>query len=309
MPRRASQTTRAVTELTYTERVNLAIDYVVGRLAEPVRLASVARAAHMSPFHFHRVFQAMVGETVADFVKRLRLDKSLFMMAHARGHHSRRSRWHAGFRHRPTSRAASDNASMSHRAGSTSTHGAVSHRSKLYEAAGAWAEHLHLQRLPEAPNPDRFKVKIRSLPARTVAYIRVFDPYREGAVVDATNRLLAWADRHAPRDAQWLGYQWDNPEIVPLEACQYHVAVEAEHFTAHGEIGRFTFPPMTVAQVEIRGGIDLELRALQWIFGAWLPRSGYVPDDHPCFEAWIGRPFAHGMEHFELYAQVPVRVG
>ncbi len=64
---------------------------------------------------------------------------------------------------------------------------------------------------------------------------------------------------------------------------------------------------MTVAQVDVRGGIDLELRALQWLFGAWLPRSGYVPDDHPCFEAWIGRPFSHGTDYFELRAQLPVR--
>jgi AraC family transcriptional regulator len=64
---------------------------------------------------------------------------------------------------------------------------------------------------------------------------------------------------------------------------------------------------MTVAQLALRGGIDLELRALQWLYGSWLPRSGYVPDDHPCFEAWIGRPFAHGAEYFELFAQLPIQ--
>jgi len=78
----------------------------------------------------------------------------------------------------------------------------------------------------------------------------------------------------------------------------YHVAVEAERFVPRGEIGRFRFPPMTVAQVE--------LRALQWLYGTWLPRSGYVPGDQPGFEAWIGRPFAHGTEYFELYAQLPI---
>ena len=74
-----------------------------------------------------------------------------------------------------------------------------------------------------------------------------------------------------------------------------------------GEIGRFRFPPMVVAEVEICGGIDLELRALQWLYGTWLPRSGYVPDDHPGFEAWIGRPFAHGTEYFEIHVQLPIR--
>ena len=142
-----------------------------------------------------------------------------------------------------------------------------------------------------------------------MAYIRVANPYHGDAVVNAVRRLVTWAERHSLADGQWLGYQWENPELVPLEQCRYHVAVEANRFTPQGEIGRYRFPSMTVAQVELRGGIDLELRALQWLFGAWLPRSGYVPDDHPCFEAWIGRPFAHGMEHFELHAQVPIKRG
>jgi AraC family transcriptional regulator len=150
-------------------------------------------------------------------------------------------------------------------------------------------------------------VKIRELPARTVAYIRVLDPYRGDAVARATGRLIAWAERNALAEGQWLGYQWDNPEITSLEDCQYHVAVEAERFVAGGEIGRFGFPRMTVAQVEVRGGIDLELRAIQWLYGTWLPRSGYVPDDQPGFEAWIGKPFAHGMEYFEIFAQLPIK--
>jgi AraC-like DNA-binding protein len=47
-------------------------------------------------------------------------------------------------------------------------------------------------------------------------------------------------------------------------------------------------------------------RALDWLYRTWLPESGYVPADQPAFEAWIGRPFAHGMQHFELHVQVPV---
>jgi DNA gyrase inhibitor GyrI len=66
---------------------------------------------------------------------------------------------------------------------------------------------------------------------------------------------------------------------------------------------------MTVAEVAIRGGLDLELRALQWLYGSWLPRSGFVPDDQPGFEAWMARPLAHGMEYFEIHAQLPVRQG
>jgi DNA-binding NtrC family response regulator len=49
---------------------------VVEHLGGPLRLADVARAARLSPFHFHRVFQVSVGETLAEFVKRLRLERA-----------------------------------------------------------------------------------------------------------------------------------------------------------------------------------------------------------------------------------------
>lgn len=81
---RISQRTRFATALAYIQRVNLAIDYIVGRLAEPLRLRDLARVAMLSPFHFHRVFQSLVGSTPADFVQRVRLEKALAMLSHAR---------------------------------------------------------------------------------------------------------------------------------------------------------------------------------------------------------------------------------
>ena len=70
--------------MTYVQRVNLAIDHIVGHLHEPLRLRDLARVAMLSPFHFHRVFQAHVGSTPADFVKRLRLEKALGLMSRTR---------------------------------------------------------------------------------------------------------------------------------------------------------------------------------------------------------------------------------
>jgi len=298
---------RGSTRLAYAERVNLAIDHVVAHLGEPLRLADVARAAQLSPFHFHRVFQVLVGETLAGFVKRLRLERALVMMTHAPRSSLTTIAMTCGF-----SSSSDFSRCFKQRYGAAPSAFDVkewreTHASELDAMVAAPPGRLHVGRLPAAHNPDGFSVTIRNLPARTVAYIRVFNPYRGDAVANATQRLITWAERNALADGQWLGYQWDNPEITSLEDCQYHVAVEAERFRPTGEIGRFSFPPMTVAQVEVRGGIDLELRALQWVYGTWLPRSRYLPDDQPGFEAWIGRPFAHGTEHFELYAQLPIK--
>jgi AraC family transcriptional regulator len=304
---RISRECRAATSATYVERVNRAIDHVVSHLHEPLRLRDLARAARLSPFHFHRVFQALVGATPAEFVKRLRLERALGLMA----------------RPRPPSLT-----SIAHRCAFASSadfsrcfkqrFGVPPSAFDIYAWRKARGDELkatveqdgrrpRLKCLPPRHNPDKFSVRIRDIPARSVAYIRVSRPYQGDAVVRSAQRLVAWAESEGLANGQWLGYQWDNPEITSLQDCQYYVAVEAEQFTAKGEVGRFRFPPMVVAEVELRGGLDLELRALQWLYGSWLPRSGFVPDDHPCFEAWIGRPFAHGTEHFEIHVQLPIR--
>jgi AraC family transcriptional regulator len=305
---RTGEKTPATARRAYAERINLAIDHVVAHLAEPLRLSDVARAARLSPFHFHRVFQVLVGETLAAFVKRLRLERALTMMAFAPRSSLTTIALACGFS------SSSDFSRCFKQRYGTPPSGfdmnswRAAHGSQLQTMIPEPGR-FHVGRLPAVHNPDRFRVKIRDLPARTVAYIRVLDPYRGDAVAKATERLITWAERNSFADGQWLGYQWENPEITSLEDCQYYVAVETERFEATGEIGRFRFPPMKVAQVEIRGGIDLELRALQWLYGSWLPRSGYVPDDQPGFEAWIGRPFAHGAEHFELHVQLPIQRG
>jgi AraC family transcriptional regulator len=261
----------------------------------------------LSPFHFHRVFQALVGSTPADFVKRLRLEKALTLMARAQPTSLTTIALECGF-----SSSSDFSRSFKQRFGASPRSFDISARRQgrrdELEAIVAQAGRLpHIDRLPPRHNPDSFRVKIRDLPSRTVAYIRVDKPYQGDGVIKAVRNLVTWAEHNRLADGQWLGYQWDNPEITSLEDCRYYVAVEAERFVARGEIVRHQFPPMVVAQVALRGGLDLELRALQWLYGTWLPRSGYVPDDHPCFEAWIGRPFAHGTELFDLLVQLPIR--
>ncbi len=300
---RISPPAQRATTATYIERVNRAIDHIVSHLAEPLRLSELSRIARLSPFHFHRVFQVMVGETPADFVKRLRLEKALGLMAQSRPRSMTAIALACGF-------GSSSDFSRSFK----QRYGVPPREFDLNQWRAARSEELEatvrrVQHLPPRTNPDKFRVRIRELPSRTVAYIRVDRPYQGNGVVKAAERLIAWAERHNLADGQWLGYQWENPEITALEECRYYIAVEAERFTPKGEVGRYVFPKMTVAEIELHGDVALELRALQWLYGVWLPRSRCVPDDQPAFEAFIGRPFAGGGDYFELHIQLPVRRG
>ena len=68
-----------------------------------------------------------------------------------------------------------------------------------------------------------------------------------------------------------------------LDNCRYDVAVEVPaDFRERGAVGVADFPALRVAEIEIAGSIELELRALDWRFRTWPPQSGRVPDDQPC---------------------------
>jgi AraC family transcriptional regulator len=183
----------------------------------------------------------------------------------------------------------------------------IAEHGKRIEAAAAESP-FRLEKNRSRANPDQFRVHVRELPRRMVAYVRVSNPYQGDGVVQAAKRLMAWADARQVAHGRWLGYQFESPKVTPLEFCHYCVAVEVEtEFEPKGEIGLYRFPAMLVAEVEMKGGIDLEIRLLQWLYGSWLPRSKYVPADQPCFEAWLGQPFEHGLEHFELNIHLPIK--
>ncbi|WP_221030399.1 AraC family transcriptional regulator [Actomonas aquatica] len=299
---------------TYPERINRALDYIQQHLDQPLSLEDVARVACFSPFHFHRIFRFQTGEPLNACIKRLRLERAVTLMTQRRP---------AG----PRNAASLTEIALACGFGSSTDFsrsfkqhygvppsqfdvaGFRRHQRERWQDYVADSDHRHLlDGLPPGENPDHFAVTFRDLPPRTVAYRRIHNSYREGAVTTAAAELLAWAESRGLADGQWLGYTWDDPEVVPPEKCRYDVGLEVPPITAlpDGEVSRLTFPAMTVAELELRGGIDLEMRALDWLYGTWLPSSGCVPTDEPCFEAWIGRPFAHGMEHFELRLQLPV---
>jgi AraC family transcriptional regulator len=302
----------------YLQRVNRAIDYVVRHLAEPLSLQDVAAAACFSAFHFHRVFKTLVGETLNQFIKRLRLERALYLMSHAPKRSLTSVALDCGFsssidftrnfrQHYGVAPSQFDLQQFRDRNREAFERTFSSHHSQLTQSVVDEDRSSRITALPMGQNPDGFTVRLRDLPARTVAYIRVFDPYREGAAQAAIERLLTWAIKHGVADAQWLGYMWDEPEIVALANCRYDVAVVVDQVVPSGEIGRFDFPPMRVAEVAVSGDLALEARAIDWLYQTWLPQSNYLPDDQPAFEAWIGRPFAHGTAHFEIAVQLPIK--
>jgi AraC family transcriptional regulator len=63
------------------DRINRTLSYVDDHLGDPLDLATLARIAGFSRFHFHRVFTQVAGVPPQEYVKRRRLEMSFHLLS------------------------------------------------------------------------------------------------------------------------------------------------------------------------------------------------------------------------------------
>src|SRR5580693_8755819 len=58
----------------YQRRMHRVLEHIDRHLEEPLDLGTLAEVAHFSPFHFHRLFSAWMGERLGDYLRRRRIE-------------------------------------------------------------------------------------------------------------------------------------------------------------------------------------------------------------------------------------------
>jgi len=189
--------------LDYVERVNRAIDFILQNLDQSLKLEAVAKNARFSPFHFHRIFRSLVGESLNEFVKRVRLERALTLMSRV-GSNRKASLTDIAFACGFGSSSDFSRCFSQHYGEPPSRFDMesfrVTRREEWQMAVSNPKERNLLKKLKPGANPDGFQTRLRRLPARTVAYIRVQDSFKAGAVQGAAERLVQWAQARGLAD-------------------------------------------------------------------------------------------------------------
>ena len=59
-----------MTKEEYQKCVNVVVEYINQHLGEDIDLKSLARISNFSPFYFHRIMKAFLGEPIGTFIVR-----------------------------------------------------------------------------------------------------------------------------------------------------------------------------------------------------------------------------------------------
>ena len=138
------------------------------------------------------------------------------------------------------------------------------------------------------------RVRIEDVPAFRVAYVKHMKGYEDGPGIQAAfQTLFAWA---GPRgvlspDVRVMGIPLDNPDITPKDKCRYYACVAVDdRAEPAGEVGVMGVRPGKYAVGRFRGSGGIFREAYAFLYGEWLPSSGWQPDDAPAFESYVGKP-------------------
>lgn len=291
----------------YIARINRVIDHIETHLDEELRLETLAGIACFSPFHFHRIFHAMVGETLGRFIQRLRCERAAMQLAASPGNSIGAVALDCGFSSSQVfARVFREQFGMSasewraacaagdRNAGNTLRKIRNIDRKDGDAAEAGNGDLVRIHHLTRSENMNATvipTVTVRDFPETTVAYLRHIGPYQADAGLFGRlfGRLFQWA---GPRgllgpDTMVMSIYHDDPNITAPGKLRTDVCITvAPGTTVDGEIGRLVIPAGRYAFARVEVTSEEFGEAWDALCGGWLPDSGYEPADGLSFEIY-----------------------
>ena len=257
----------------YQDRLDRVTAYIHDHLDEELNLQKLAEVACLSPYHWHRIYQAVHGETAAATVKRLRLHRAAGQLANT----------------------ATPVREIAEASGYKSLHSFTRVFRSVYGLPPAEyrarGSHTQFQPRKQEGAAAMYDVTLKTFPQTTAITIRHSGSYMQ--IGKTLETLFGWlATRELlSDDVRAVGIYYDDPDAVP----------EAELRSRAGIITTTDFPiEAPLEPTMIADGPYVVLRhkgpyadmpaAYRWLFGEWLVGSGREPADAPCFEEYLNNP-------------------
>jgi len=272
-------------ETRYEAMVRQTMTEIERRLDDPPSFRELADRAYLSPYHFHRIFRAMVGESPKELVRRLRLER-------------------AAHRLRRTTSAIAD---IAVEAGYESQQAFA----KAFQAEyGATPSAFRAQggdcpRLPSAcrvhyvdggftsfylvnRGDTTMRVEVTEAPDRRLAAVPHVGAYWQigKAFVELTERADALGLRSRP-DAYTVAVFYDDPDMVAEPDLRSVAGVMVPPDADIGDLEETALPGGRFLRAEFIGDYVGLPEAWRAMYSTYIPDGGYELRDGVCFEVYV----------------------
>lgn len=272
----------------YRRRIMKAQRLIEEQLDASLTPAELAEAAHFSLHHFHRIFRAQTGETVMQYVRRLRIERAARKLRASPQTRVMELALEAGYEsHEAFTRAFID------RFGAPPSHYREQESARLaaFRASG--------------PLLRQVEVTVADYPQYRVAFMRHRGSYAK--VGETWQKMLAWA---APRGALELyGLCPDDPDVTAEELLRFDACavVNADIELGSDRVVELGWIDAGTYAVGVHvGPYELLHETYLDVIGRWFPSSGYELAAAPVVEHYLNDPSCTPKS--ELRTEVRVRI-
>lgn len=261
----------------YLERLQRVVVYIERHLDEELTLEEIARVAHFSPYHFHRVFQAHYGVGLARYIRRRRMQRAMSLL-----------------------RGGREVTAVAMESGYDTPSAFSKAFRKMF---GISPIQFQLKELEM--KPDQI-VQRKSI---DVIYVRKLGDYQTTAD-KAWRVLMDYAKKHdlfGP-EAAYYAIAHDSPREVAVEELRYDACMAtAKKAPIEGEIKRQIIPGGTFAEFTHKGEYDRLGETFTAIYGGWYPKSGVELADAPAYCQFLNPEEMETPERLITKIYVPIK--
>jgi len=277
----------------YQERILKVQIHIQNHLDDELSLEELARVAHFSEFHFHRVFTEQVGESIKSYVRRLRLERAIrdltftnmaIVQVAARAGYDSQQSFHRAFKE-VYDKTPTD------------------YRKQQLNIVSELVEKKSVKSQP-------ISVDIKTLDAIKVAFIRHIGAY--DALMETWLQLTVeiGLTHISSENTLKISIPYDSPDVTPVDKLRYDACVTIDtlaDFKPKGRVGIQTIPAGKYAVITHYGSLESIESTYKILYGLWLPSSGYEPADHPSFMVHRKMPFQTPNDALETDIYLPVK--
>ena len=265
---------RTSTTEEYQRCVNVVVEYINNHLGEEIDLKKLAEISHFSPYHFHRIMKAFLGEPLGVFIVRTRVETAAQLL-------------------RYSSMSVSD---IAYRIG----YGSPSSLSKVFKQFYGISpneyrnnkEHVIMKPMKMNPQLD-VAMEVRQQAPKQVIYVRLTGAYISLNYAKAWGQLHAFLHREqiAMESAEYICVYYDDPKVTDPKNLRTDICLTVPApVQPKGEVGVKEIPGGKYMVFRYKGPYSDLSMVYDTIYGHWIPQSGYTLANVPVYEVYLNCP-------------------
>jgi AraC family transcriptional regulator len=309
----------------YIARINRVQDFVKSNLDGDLSLDRLSAIACFSKFYFNRIFKAVAGESLNDYVNRARVEASAFTLMRSAHKPITTISYDKGF----SSPAVFSRAFKAHYGLSPSQWRAAKiQKSNICKMDSNTCKdqrksQLYINSLTQQPtwrinmtSNNPVKIEVINMPDIPIAYVRhkgAYNPLDKVLFQSLFSTLMAWAVPaglfNPPLTKAMTVYSSGHPDITePENLCVDACISIDQHVAVNGEIGKRVIPGGRYAVLKLHEA-RLEECAVAWseMFDHWLLDSGYEPGEGAYYCSHLNDPEQHPEKLHSVEMYLPVK--